>query len=130
LPHSNGSDLERLPKLPPPRWKAARGSRGCLGNLLLIGVGLFGIIAASCLLSGGLVDWAIRQTLSKSNAEAPLLVEPLPSPLEVRRGLGPGSSTVKPAGNDDVVEPDRPPPEKKEQPRRTRTREDAMFGVQ
>lgn len=126
------------PPLPPPRWKASRGPRGCGGNLLLVLVGLIGIVAAFCIFSGGFVDWAIRKAIADGAFDEPKQeslfgndAEPPPSRLPVRQGLRPESTTRQPErGQGETVQPDERSKEPESKPSGGGLDEDALFGVQ
>ena len=119
------------PPMQPPRWKASRGPRGCGGNLVLILIGLFGVLVAGCLISGGLVDSVVRKVLADGAANDVRTAEELPgfhpAPiLPVRRGLLPDSPEVRPRESE-VVPANAP---KEDKPKGGGINEDKLFGVQ
>ena len=98
---------------------------------MLVLVGLFGILIASCLFSGGLVDWAVRQALQAQPSQAervPTFGETPAQRLPVRKGLRDDSPVVPPAQRDSV-KPDHPGDEPKQE-KKGGINEDALFGVQ
>ena len=99
---------------------------------MLVLVGLFGILIASCLFSGGLVDWAVRQALQAQPSQGervPTFGETPAQRLPVRKGLRDDSPVVQPARRDDSVQPDHPGDEPKQE-KKGGINEDALFGVQ
>lgn len=92
----SGSSVDPSPKLPPPRWQARR-PRGCLGNLALVGVGLFGLIAAWCCISGGLIDSVVREVIAEQQDAAERADDPIFSPRVTPEDLGvPSGSGFRP----------------------------------